>query len=151
LNKGNPESLENCLRNFKNSWSEIDNLLELTQNWENIVGKDLSKECKPLKIEKNILTVVANHPQWRQALIYNKHKLKDSINRFGIKLFNIRVIQNYESNLSNNKSSRVNEDWNNHPSRIKSQELIKCDFCQRPTPSGEIRRWGKCAFCWRVN
>ncbi len=151
MNKGNPESLENCLRNFKNSWSEIDNLLELTQNWENIVGKDLSKECKPLKIEKNILTVVANHPQWRQALIYNKHKLKDSINRFGIKLFNIRVIQNYESNLSNNKSSRVNEDWNNHPSRIKSQELIKCDFCQRPTPSGEIRRWGKCAFCWRVN
>ena len=151
MNKGNPESLENCLINFKKSWSEIDNLLELTQNWETIVGKDLSKECKPLKIENRILTVVANHPQWRQALIYNKHKLKDSINRFGIKLFNIRIVQNYQSNFSKNKLSKVSEDWDNHPSRIKSQQLIKCDSCQRPTPSGEIRRWGKCAFCWRVN
>ena len=84
--KRKPESLENCLLTFKKSWSEIDKLLELSQNWETIVGKDLSKECKPLKIEKEILTVVANHPQWRQALIYNKHKLKDSIKSFGIKL-----------------------------------------------------------------
>tara|TARA_B100000674_G_scaffold65094_1_gene44979 strand:+ start:901 stop:1356 length:456 start_codon:yes stop_codon:yes gene_type:complete len=151
LKKGIPESIENCLITFKKSWSDIDNLLEINQNWENIVGKDLAKECKPLKIENRILTVVANHPQWRQALIYNKHKLKDSINKFGIKLFNIRVIQNYQSNLLRNKSSRVNEDWDNHPSRIKSQELINCKFCQRPTPKGEIKRWGKCSFCWRVN
>ena len=153
MKKGKPESLKNCLIDFKKSWSEIDNLLELIQNWETIVGKDLSKECKPLKIENKILTVIANHPQWRQALIYNKHKLKDSINRFGIRLLNIRIIQNYQSNSSKNKSStsRVNQDWDNHPSRIKSEELIKCDFCHRPSPSGEIKRWGKCAFCWRVN
>jgi len=151
LYKRKPESLENCLLTFKKSWSEIDKLLELSQNWETIVGKDLSKECKPLKIEKEILTVVANHPQWRQALIYNKHKLKDSIKSFGIKLSNIRIIQNYQSNSINDNTSKVNQDWDNHPSRIKREELIKCESCERPTPKGEIERWGKCAFCWRLN
>ena len=150
MNQRNPESLEKCLNTFKKSWSEIDNLLEIKKNWEPIVGKDLSKECKPLKIEKGILTVVANHPQWRQALIYNKHKLKDSIERFGIKLINIRIIQDYQSNLLKNKSLLLNEDWENHPSRIKSQETRKCEFCGAPTPNGEIKRWGKCSFCWRV-
>jgi len=150
LYKRKPESLENCLLTFKKSWSEIDKLLELSQNWETIVGKDLSKECKPLKIEKEILTVVANHPQWRQALIYNKHKLKDSIKSFGIKLSNIRIIQNYQSNSINDNTSKVNQDWDNHPSRIKNKELSKCKSCDRPTPYGEIKRWGKCSFCWRV-
>ena len=148
--KRKPESLENCLNTFKKSWSEIDNLIEINENWEIIVGKDLFKECKPLKIEKGILTVVANHPQWRQALIYNKHKLKDSIKRFGIKLFSIRIIQNYQSNLFKNKSYFFNEDWENHPSRVKSQDLKNCEYCGTPTPIGEIKRWGKCAFCWRV-
>ncbi len=150
MNKRKPESLENCLLTFKKSWSEIDHLLELTKKWEKIVGKDLSKECKPLKIEKGILTIVANHPQWRQALIYNKHKLKDSINKFGVKLDNIRVIQNYEINSSKRESLNIKEEWDNHPSRIKNQELSKCKFCKRPTPNGEIKRWGKCSFCWRV-
>ena len=150
MNQRNPQSLEKCLITFKKSWSEIDHLLELSQNWEIIVGKDLSKECKPLKIEKAVLTVVANHPQWRQALIYNKHKLKDSIERFGIKISNIRIIQDYQSNLLKKESSKINEDWENHPSRINKQELRKCEFCGIPTPKGEIKRWGKCAFCWRV-
>ena len=150
MNKRKPESLENCLLTFKQSWSEIDHLLELTKKWEKIVGKDLSKECKPLKIEKGILTIVANHPQWRQALIYNKHKLKESINKFGVTLENIRVIQNYASNSSKNESSKTKEEWDNHPSRIKKQELSKCEFCNRPTPIGEIKRWGKCSFCWRA-
>ena len=149
MKKRHPESLEDCLITFKKSWSEIDHILELTKNWDIIVGKDLSNACKPLKIEQGILTIVANHPQWRQALIYNKHKLKDSINKFGINLVNIRVIQNYQSNLLKDKLSTFNSDWDNHPSRIKNQELSNCKSCNRPTPNGEIERWGKCSFCWR--
>lgn len=150
MNRRHPESLENCLITFKKTWSEIDHLMELTEKWEMIVGKDLSKACKPLKIEKNVLTIVANHPQWRQALIYNKHKLKDSIKKFGIVVSNIRVIQNYQSSLFKKKSTKVKKDWDNHPSRINNKELIKCKLCDRPTPYGEIQRWGKCSFCWRV-
>ena len=145
----NPEALNNCLIKFKKSWSDFDNLINLSNNWPDVVGKDLANECKPLKIEKNILTVVANHPQWRQALIYNKHKLKESILKLGIKLKNIRIIQNYQDEY--NKDKMYNNDliWENHPSRIKNQEILNCNICDRPTPSREIERWGKCTFCWR--
>ncbi len=149
MNKNNPEILQNCLLKFKKSWSDFDNLTKLLTNWNKIVGKDLSNECKPLKIEKNTLTIVANHPQWRQALIYNKHKLKESIKKFGINLKNIRIIQNYQDGINPNKFSDTKISWENHPSRIKNQMIINCSICNRPTPSGEINRWGKCTFCWR--
>ena len=83
MDKRKPETLKNCLKQFKNSWSELDILLSLSTQWINIVGADLAKECKPLKIENNVLTIVANNPQWRQALLYNKHKLKESIIKLG--------------------------------------------------------------------
>ena len=149
MNKRKPETLRNCLIKFKKSWTELDELDKLLTNWINIVGGDLAKECKPLKIEKNILTIVANHPQWRQALIYNKHKLKESIKKLHINLKNIRIIQNYQDDLNIKRSSDTKLIWENHPSRVKNQKILYCNCCNRPTPSGEIERWGKCTFCWR--
>jgi len=145
----NPETLNNCLIKFRKSWSDFDNFTNLSNNWIKVVGKELAKECKPLKIENNILTIVANHPQWRQALIYNKHKLKDSISKLGINLKNIRLVQNYQDESINDKSSNNQLIWENHPSRIKNQKIINCKICERPTPLREIERWGKCTFCWR--
>ncbi len=149
MNKRNPEKLEICLTKFKNSWSDFDKLYQILNNWNNIIGNDLAKECKPIKFENKILTIVANHPQWRHALIYNKHKLKESINSSGINVKNIRIIQNYESQSFKRKFSNTNEIWDNHPSRVKNKKLLNCTFCNRPTPIGEIERWGKCTFCWR--
>ena len=151
MNKRHPESLENCLITFKKSWSEIDHLMELTEKWEMVVGKDLSKECKPLKIEKNILTIVVNHPQWRQALIYNKHRLKERIDKIGIHLNQIKIIQYYELESNNIKSPNAKKVWDNHPSRVSKNNMSICKFCNCPTPNGEIVRWGKCTFCWRKN
>ncbi len=147
--KNKPEALSNCLIKFKKSWSDFDDLINLTDNWSNVVGPDLSKECKPLKIEKDILTIVANHPQWRQALIFNKHNLKESILILGIKLKNIRIIQNYEEESNKKRIYNNAYIWENHPSRIKNQNVLNCNVCDRPTPSREIERWGKCTFCWR--
>ncbi len=149
--KRNPETLQNCLIKFKKSWSDLDNLVNLSSNWIKIVGQDLAKECKPLKIEKNVLMIVANHPQWRHALIYNKHKLKESINNYGIKIKNIRIIQDYQDEKTTNKLADTKKIWDNHPCRIKNKEIEICKFCERPTPKGEIQRWGKCTFCWRNN
>ena len=148
MNKRKLSKLNNCLNTFKNSWSDLDNLMNLDSNWQKIVGKDLSQECKPLKIEKNVLTIVANHPQWRQELIYYKHKLKESIAKYNINLKSIRVIQNY----NNNANKKINDfafEWANHPSRIKDSQIVICKICNCPTPKGEIERWGKCTFCWR--
>ena len=145
----NPEALNKCLINFRESWSDFDKLLQLSDNWAKVVGKELANECQPLKIENNILTIVANHPQWRQALIYNKHKLKESILKLGISLKNIRIVQNYQSDSNKDKISNNKLIWENHPSRIKNQQMQNCKVCERPTPLREIERWGKCTFCWR--
>ena len=145
-----PEKLNNCLDKFKKSWSDFDNLMHLSENWTAVVGSELSNECKPLRIEKNILTIEANHPQWRHALLYNKHKLKESILKIGIKLKNIRIVQNYSSDSYKEKFSNNKIIWENHPSRIKNQKILFCSVCSRPTPSKEIERWGKCTFCWRT-
>ena len=82
----NPHPLKNCLDNFQKSWVDLDKLYKINENWKDLIGLDLFQECKPLNIEKKILTIAVNHPQWRQALIYNKHRVKDSISRFGINL-----------------------------------------------------------------
>ena len=144
----NPEAINNCLIKFRKSWSDFDKLLDLSKEWSKVVGKELSKECQPLKIENNILTIVANHPQWRQALIYNKHKLKESILKLGINLKNIRIVQNYQDKSNKDKFSNKLI-WENHPSRMKNQQILNCKICERPTPLREIERWGKCTFCWR--
>ena len=130
--------------------SDFDKLLDLSNNWAKVVGKELAKECKPLKIENNTLTIAANHPQWRQALIYNKHKLKESILGLGINLKDIRIVQNYQDESNKDRVSNNKIIWDNHPSRIKNQKILNCQICERPTPYREIERWGKCTFCWRA-
>ena len=147
--KRKPEALNNCLLKFRKSWSDFDKMLNLSNDWAKVVGKELAKECQPLKIENNILTIVANHPQWRQALIYNKHKLKESILKLGINLKNIRIIQNYQDKSNKNKFLNNKFIWDNHPSRVQNQQIQNCKVCKRPTPQREIERWGKCTFCWR--
>ena len=143
--------MRNCLDNFKKSWGDLDKLSKLNENWEKLIGLELSKECKPLKIEQNNLTITVNHPQWRQALIYNKHRLKDSICRFGIDLNEIKIIQNYEVKTLDKKEINAKSVWDNHPSRIRNNNMIICKICNGPAPKGEISRWGKCSFCWRKN
>ena len=151
LNKRNPKSLQNCLDDFKKSWKELENLSIISDNWIKLIGLELFKECKPLKIEKKVLIIEVNHPQWRQALIYNKHRLKERIEKIGIDLNEIKIIQNYEKKNPNIKASNGKLLWEKHPSRVNKNNMIICKFCNCPAPEGEISRWGKCTFCWRKN
>ena len=81
INKRNPNSLKNCLDNFKKSLGDLDKLSKINENWKDLIGLELFQECTPLNIEKKVLTIAVNQPQWRQALIYNKHKLKERIQK----------------------------------------------------------------------
>ena len=143
--------MQHCLDNFKKSWKDLDKLSQLNEKWEKLIGLELSKACRPLKIEQKTLTISVNHPQWRQALIYNKHRLKETIQKFGINLNEIKIIQNYETKTLDTKNTNAKLIWENHPSRIKNNNLIICKICNSPAPKGEISRWGKCTFCWRKN
>ena len=149
--KRNPQSLRNCLDDFKKSWDDLDKLLIISENWRELIGLELFKECKPLKIEKKILTISVNNPQWRQALIYNKHRLKESIKRLNIKLNEIKIVQNYEIKTTDIKGKSAKTIWDQHPSRVRKNNMSICKLCMCPTPKGEIVRWGKCTFCWRKN
>ena len=151
MNKRYPQSMQNCLDDFKKSWEDLDKLSRLNENWVKLIGLELSRSCQPLKIEQKILTIAVNHPQWRQALIYNKHRLKESIIKFGINLNEIKIIQNYEVKTLDKKEINAKIIWENHPSRIKNNNMVICKLCNKPAPKGEISRWGKCTFCWRKN
>ena len=151
LKKRNPQSLRNCLDDFKKSWDELEKLLIISKNWRKLIGLELLEECKPLKFEKKILTIAVNHPQWRQALIYNKHRLKERIEKIGIDLNEIKIIQNYEIKTPNIKDTNAKFIWDQHPSRVGKNNMSICKLCKCPTPKGEISRWGKCTFCWRQN
>ena len=150
FNKRYPYSLQNCLDEFKKSWEDLDKLSLLNENWKKLIGLELFKQCKPLKIEQKILTITVNHPQWRQALIYNKHTLKEKIRRIGINLNEIKIIQNYEVKTLNTNNLNAKLVWENHPSRINNN-MVVCKICNSPAPKGEILRWDKCTFCWRKN
>jgi len=149
VSRRNPHPLRNCLDNFKKAWGDLDKLSKISENWNDLIGSELSKECKPLNIEKKILTIAVNNPQWRQALIYNKHKLKERINKFGIKLYEIKIIQNYELKNKNIQAINAKIVWSKHPIRINNNKMSTCKLCYSPTPDGEIKRWGQCSFCWR--
>ena len=151
LLKKHPYSIQHCLDDFKKSWKDLDKLSKLKENWGKLIGLELSRTCKPLRIDQKTLIIVANHPQWRQALIYNKHKLKETINRFGVNLIEIKIIQNYEVKTLESKETNAKLVWENHPSRIKNNNMVICKVCNSPAPIGEISRWGKCTFCWRGN
>ena len=149
VKRRNPHPLRNCLDNFKKSCGELDKLSKISENWKELIGPELFNECKPLNIEKKILIITVNHPQWRQALIYSKHKLKERIEKIGVNLNEIKIIQNYELKNKNIQATNAKTVWAKHPCRTQKYNMTICSLCNSPTPNGEIKRWGKCSFCWR--
>ena len=69
--------------------------------------------------------------------------------KIGITLSEIKIIQNYEIKNKNIKATNAKIVWAKHPSRINQNNMCICTLCNSPTPEGEIKRWGKCSFCWR--
>jgi len=59
---------------------------------------------------------------------------------------NLKLIKNKNKNI---KATNAKIVWANHPSRINQNNMCICTLCNSPTPEGEIKRWGKCSFCWR--
>ena len=103
--------------------------------------------CTPLNIQNKILTIGASHPQWRQALQYNRLELIESLKSYGYQIKEIRIRQHYPNDLV----TKVNEKeiWEKHPSRTDKTGITNCPLCKVPSPKGEVKLWGKCSFCRR--
>ena len=139
------QSIYTCLEEIKSSWKG--NVGGLIQDWVEIAGEQLALNCTPLNIQNKILTIGASHPQWRQALQYNRLELIRSLNSHGYLIRDIRIRQYYPIDLVTKKTEQ--EIWEDHPSRNNKNGVINCPICNSPSPKGEIKLWGKCSFCRR--
>ena len=140
------QSIFKCLEEIKSSWKG--NVGGLIQDWGKIAGKQLALNCTPLNIQNKILTIGASHPQWRQALQYNRLELIKSLNAHGYQIKEIRIRQHYPIDLVSQKTEK--EIWEKHPSRTDINGIINCPICNVPSPKGEIKLWNKCSFCRRT-
>lgn len=138
-------SLYTCLEEIKSSWKG--NVGGLIQDWEEIAGEALALNCTPLNIQNKILTIGASHPQWRQALQYNRVELIQSLKSYGYPIREIRIRQHYPIDLVIKETEK--EIWEKHPSRTDTNGIINCPLCKVPSPKGEIKLWNKCSFCRR--
>ena len=140
-------SISQCLEKIKTSWIKKGSLGGLIQDWKKITGTQLASNCTPLHIHNKVLTVGASHPQWRQALLYNRIQLIKSLKSHGYNIKEIRIQQYYPVALV--KGENEKEIWSKHPSRTDIHGLSTCQICKAPSPNGEINLWGKCCFCRR--
>ena len=139
------QSIYTCLEEIKSSWKG--NVGGLIQDWEEIAGEQLALNCTPLNIQNKVLTIGASHPQWRQALQYNRLELIESLKSYGYQIKEIRIRQYYPIDLVPRESEK--EIWARHPSRTDNNDMTNCPFCKVPSPNGEVKLWGKCSFCRR--
>ena len=78
------QSIYTCLEEIKSTWEG--NIGALIKDWRKIAGEQLSLNCTPLNIQNKVLTVGASHPQWRQALQYNRLELIESLKLSGYQI-----------------------------------------------------------------
>ena len=111
------------------------------------MGNQLAANSRPLTLNRGILTIGANHPQWCQAILYTRLQILAALKAAGHQVKEIRIRQYYSQEI--NPQETENEIWEKHPSRTDIHGLKTCDSCKSPAPYGELKLWGKCVFCRR--
>ena len=152
LQKASPElasSLGSCLQKVQIDWQkQANSIAGIWQEWNQLAGAPLASNSRPLSLRRGNLVIGASHPQWLQALLYNRMQLLSRLRSKGYEIKNIRI-QQYHS-VPNNKIEESEQSiWARHPSRIDVHGLTKCTNCNSPTPAGEMALWGMCGFCRR--
>ena len=57
----------------------VDVLVVVFNNWEDVVGPDVARHCRPVAIDANQLVVVADDPMWADELRWNSEKVLDRL------------------------------------------------------------------------
>jgi predicted nucleic acid-binding Zn ribbon protein len=141
--------LQACLGQLQAHWRREENLAALWQAWPGIAGAQLAPHCRPLRLQGGRLVVGASHPQWLQALRFNKHRLLGALRGAGFSVKDLVLQQHQPSTLPPFGSDEEAQVWAHHPSRVDVFGMGNCPSCQRPAPAGEVQRWGHCSFCQR--
>jgi predicted nucleic acid-binding Zn ribbon protein len=143
------QTVVGCLEQLQRQWQRDENLAALWQAWPKIAGAQLAPHCRPLRLQGGRLVVGASHPQWLQALRFNKHRLLGALRGAGFSVKDLVLQQHQRSPLPAFGSEEEAQVWAHHPSRVDVFGMASCPSCQRPAPAGELQRWGHCSFCQR--
>tara|TARA_B100000029_G_C17575944_1_gene958164 strand:- start:10 stop:552 length:543 start_codon:yes stop_codon:yes gene_type:complete len=142
-------SISSCLKNIKKTWQQKSNSIAgLSQDWSTIAGEPLASNCRPLNLRRGMLVIGANHPQWLQALQYNRIQLLARLQTNGYAIRDLRI-QQYHPVPTKKQLESEYTIWERHPSRVDVHGLAKCNKCNSPAPAGEMALWGMCGFCRR--
>ncbi|MCP9848259.1 DUF721 domain-containing protein [Cyanobium sp. Morenito 9A2] len=142
-------ALGDCLERLQHEWQRRGNLAALWQAWPRIAGPQLAPHCQPLSFRAGLLTVGASHPQWLQGLRYNRHQLLGALRGAGFSVRDLRFQQLQPAAAFTPGAEAEAASWAVHPSRVDVHGMATCPHCGRPSPGGEIQRWGHCSFCQR--
>ena len=74
------EILEVCLNRLVSP--EQFKLLNLKQDWEDIVGEKMAKELQITRFEKGILFLKTSHPAWKMEFSFQKRTILQLINKW---------------------------------------------------------------------
>ena len=143
------QGLGESLSGLQREWKDEGSLAGLWQAWPRIAGPQLAPHCRPLRLHGGRLVVGANHPQWLQALRFNKHQLLGALRGAGFAVKDLQFQQHQSTPLPPAGSGLEEEVWAQHPSRVDVFGMGSCPRCKRPSPLGELQRWGHCSFCQR--
>lgn len=143
------QGLAAVLEQLQRGWKGDGHLAALWQAWPRIAGPQLAQHCRPLRLQGKRLTVGASHPQWLQALRFNRHQLLGALQGAGFAVQEIQIQQHHGAPLPPPGSALESASWGHHPSRVDVHGMGSCPHCRRPSPQGEIQRWGHCSFCER--
>lgn len=138
-----------CLTQLEDTWKRDGSLVALWRSWPRIAGPQLAPHCRPLNLQAGVLSVGAGHPQWLQALRYNRHQLLGALRAAGFTVRDVRFQQFYPPPQARPGTETEAAAWAAHPSRVDVHGLMTCPACGSPAPAGELARWGHCSFCVR--
>ncbi|MEY4430116.1 MAG: hypothetical protein RLZZ533_52 [Cyanobacteriota bacterium] len=143
------QGLGSCLDTVQRHWEGDGGLAALWKAWPRLAGPQLAPHCRPLRLQGGRLVVGASQPQWLQALRFNKHQLLGALRASGFGVKELVFQQHQPAPLPEAGTAVEAQVWQRHPSRIDVFGLTHCGRCQRPSPAGELQRWGHCSFCQR--
>ena len=143
------QGLSSCLDGLQRQWERDAGLAALWRAWPRLAGPQLAPHCSPLRLQGGRLVVGASQPQWLQALRFNKHQLLGALRACGFSVNDVVFQQHQAPALPEAGTAVEAQVWQRHPSRIDVFGMAHCGRCQRPSPAGELQRWGHCSFCQR--
>jgi hypothetical protein len=142
--------IASCLEQLQGEWRRDGNLAALWNAWPRIAGPQLAPHCQPLQMRGGRLLVGASHPQWLQALRFNKHQLLGALRGAGFSITDLHFQQHLATPLPAGGTELEAQAWAQHPSRVDVHGMATCPRCGRPAPGGELLRWEHCSFCERM-